>query len=1218
MAQHISIRVPWTDNDYCGCICNNPTCNTSCLRLKNISENKNAVQEQEYAGCKMVDMDFESPCIAEGGAFMCSNSLSRTVNHPYKMSGNPSHKHFAPTNLDYPAFSLPARPFGWTMLNKGDADKYANIDSLSAKFDINFDKSREPNLGFETIWIQDKQNQRAVFDSFYKDVIAKKSLVIPYAKQVPFSEDTKRVIIGVGFVENITIPPEYKYSGSGEIRSILWETMLEHSIRPERKNGFLLPYNEMLNYAKTHPEFDLESVIVYADDEYFEEFSYATEHLSHDAVMSVLLKIIKALEIIKKCVPGNWDECIAWTKARCEEVSKDRGLYPGASEVLTAMGFEKSYSIVREVKSNISTDEQFFKSLKHAIEKPADYLSPEIAISIKKTEQQAFLSIDELREEFIQLLSRFSLSTLQAEILINKGYRNKKSKYVSVDAIQSPDECFVENPYLLYLNTRLLRPEFRISLHNVDRAVFAKSSSSQSYLSSPNDEKRILAIMVYILEQKALMGHTVYPLNNLISDMNNLPMSPQLTVTPDIIKSINYRNEIIAKTISNGQIVFKLSRLDEVDNVILRAVEKRVKTANRHTVNENWENIVNQAFIDTKFSTEEQRAREEKTAILKELAEARLSVLIGSAGTGKTTLLSLLCKAKQISDGGILLLAPTGKSRVRLGQAMRKQNVDFNAQTVAQFLMANNRFDYDTMIYHLSDTPAPTLPQTVIVDECSMLTEEMFGALLQTLSKVHRIILVGDPNQLPPIGAGRPFTDLVNFLRKDINKFPRVGNSFGELTIPRRQKDENDKRFDLSLAKWFTNSDNTDLDDEIFNELQNNQCSSNISFKKWESTEQLQKLVLETISEETGMSDINDLDGFDFSLGGKVKDVWMNFGETIEKIEDWQILSPYRNDVEIGTSYINQIIHSQYRDKNLPSGIKHKYKKRKTEHPLGSDGIIYGDKVINIRNQTKSGYSSQNCLNYIANGEVGIVENIITKNNQHQIRFSSQPESNYRFSSKNSDDTESDLELAYALTIHKAQGSEFKKVILILSDTCKLISKELLYTAITRQSEKLIILYNRDASDLKRFSSSEYSATALRLTDLFEQPSAIEHKNTLYENCLIHRTANKEFVRSKSEVIIADALHDSHIDYTYEKPLTLNDGKTYYPDFTIDDAESGMIFYWEHCGMMDNKVYSDRWKNKKKLYENNGIIEGINLIVTYDDKGAIDSHEIRNIIKKFF
>ena len=144
--------------------------------------------------------------------------------------------------------------------------------------------------------------------------------MIPYAKQVPFVDDAKRVVMGVGYIVSITEPPEHNYTEKKKIRSILWETMLGHSIRDDRKNGFLLPYREMMEYAEEHPDFDIRSITVFADDEYFDEFSYATEHLSYDAVISVLLQIIKSLEIIKDCIPGNWNECIKWTRERLNEV----------------------------------------------------------------------------------------------------------------------------------------------------------------------------------------------------------------------------------------------------------------------------------------------------------------------------------------------------------------------------------------------------------------------------------------------------------------------------------------------------------------------------------------------------------------------------------------------------------------------------------------------------------------------------------------------------------------------------------------------------------------------------------------------------------------------------------------------------------------------------------------------------------------------------------
>jgi len=73
-------------------------------------------------------------------------------------------------------------------------------------------------------------------------------------------------------------------------------------------------------------------------------------------------------------------------------------------------------------------------------------------------------------------------------------------------------------------------------------------------------------------------------------------------------------------------------------------------------------------------------------------------------------------------------------------------------------------------------------------------------------------------------------------------------------------------------------------------------------------------------------------------------------------------------------------------------------------------------------------------------------------------------------------------------------------------------------------------------------------------------------------------------VRSKSEVIIADHLARLGVEYGYEQPLTI-DGVTKYPDFTIEDAESGNNFYWEHCGMLHVPSYAERWREKKEWYK---------------------------------
>ena len=1221
MAQHLSIRIPWKDNGYSGLVCDKPCYNNSCLRLKNISINRDDNLEESLKGKPIAGHEQEIPCLSEGGVFMSENTHKKTTIHPYRSPKSMTHSHFLDTELMFRPFSLPARPFAWTMLRKGDDRGDQNIQRLISQYNINYDASREPELGFPTNWVQDAENQRAIFKTFYQHVIPTKSLVLPYAKQVPFLDDAKRVVMGVGYVESVVDPPEHKHTEAGSLRSILWETMIGHSIRNDRKNGFLLPYREMMDYAETHPDFDIKSVTVISEDDFFEEFSYATEHVSYDAVINVLLQTIKALEIIKECIPGNWQECSDWTHERLNEVWLDRGAYPGLGSMLCCVGFKFGKVIADEIKSKIGERASYEEYVSETVRNPAKYLSYEACESIRNTEQKSFLSFSDERRSLFWLLSRMSLSVDQANILFNTEYRNRAG-------INCSDSEIIQNPYKLYEDTRMMTDENRIPISKVDMAIFPPNEISTLYpipspttLDSENDQRRIRAISISILENQAQKGHTVYPENQLIIDINNLPIKPSCRATIDVFNSIRtfLEDELIHVECDNDIAIYQLRRFSEIDDVIRKAVHNR-KKGKRHEISEDWGEIVNIAFDSSKLTESEKRARKEKIAILSELSQSRISVLIGGAGTGKTTLLSLLCKSQQIHNGGVLLLAPTGKARVRMSQAMKEQGVRFTAKTVAQFLVSNGRFNPITMQYKLSDKVAPDVPNTVIIDECSMLTEEMFGALIQSLKKAHRIIFVGDPNQLPPIGAGRPFIDLVRFLKKDITDFPRVGKCFGELTVTRRQQnDSEDLRADMALAEWFSDS-NSDLDDEVFSRLQGNDCENNISFISWETPEELEQLIFQTIAKETMMSGIDDSKFFDFSIGGVPNGKWMNFGSNPHKVDDWQILSAYRNNATIGTATINRYIHQKYRSQDTYAN--NIYQKRRTRHPLGTDGITFGDKVINIRNRRLNGYPQNNCENFVANGEVGIVERIWQKpkdkRNTHQIRFSSQPDHNYNWPSVVIDEGNCDLELAYALTVHKAQGSEFSKVFLVLEEPSHLLSKELLYTAITRQTERLVILYNKEAYHLRKYSTKAYSDIACRFTNLFDAPNIVEYKQRYFEESLIHLTLNGELVRSKSEVIIANMLHDKGIVYEYEKELDLGEDGFKIPDFTIDDAESGLLFYWEHCGMMTDETYRKRWEQKKEQYKKHGIIEGDNLIISYDNSnGSINSVEILNLINQY-
>jgi hypothetical protein len=382
--------------------------------------------------------------------------------------------------------------------------------------------------------------------------------------------------------------------------------------------------------------------------------------------------------------------------------------------------------------------------------------------------------------------------------------------------------------------------------------------------------------------------------------------------------------------------------------------------------------------------------------------------------------------------------------------------------------------------------------------------------------------------------------------------------------------------------------------------------------------------------------------GFDATLGGEAWNDMRFFnarkGEkrgAAETAEGWQILSPVRSAAH-GVPDLNRLIHKRFREPLIEASRKEGWQ-RKFPKPMGSEEIVYGDKVINLANtdpklwwnKHRKVYPSKDDA-YIANGEIGMAVGYFWRRGQPDLRwkleveFSSQPGFKYDFTSRDfSEEGNAVLELAYALTVHKSQGSEFGTVILVLPNPCRLLSRELLYTALTRQKDRVVILHQGPRSELRKYSSDDRSETARRLTNLFIAPSPIEVDGRFFEEHLIHRTARGEMVRSKSEVIIANALAAKGLDYAYERPLTIH-GVTKYPDFTIEDMESGRTIFWEHCGMLHVPSYRRRWEEKLAWYrehdiaphEQNGGANGT-LVVTRDEaNGSIDSALISSLVDK--
>ncbi|MTV50510.1 AAA family ATPase [Heliobacillus mobilis] len=1239
---HLSVRVPWHDGGWNGTVCTHPQENTSCLRLKRISEEKDDAQELAVAGKSIADLPNEQwpPCALERGMFMADFEYHRIAKHPLAEFNRQTHGHFRPTPLRYPPYSVASVPFRWMLK--------VSKDELESVYPLQLDENREPPLNFKNNWWQEKSNQKQLLDCFHSH-LQPGSLCFLYAKQVPFVEDHRRVIIGIGRINHIGEAIEYETNGSNDFGASLWETMVQHSIRPDFTDGFIFPYQEIFARVKEQPDFDYTPMIAFAPVEKMLEFSYTSEHVSQDTAIECLITCAEALHAIKKEFEGPWDQCLQWIDERISEIWQARGPFPGLGACLTAFGIKLGNFVAQALHENLTEDQSIWDLVDQLFRDPSSLLPPALVKNVGPELQKAWQSLPPTRRSLFQLLCRFNLTIAQACLLYIPELRRKQG-------LATTDEQIIENPYLIYEQTRLLLEP--VSFWTIDKGMLPDESIQTKYpipepsaLQSDFDPRRIRAAAIQILEEAAESGHSLLPKSDVIAAIQNLPIPTLKHVHNDIIAIIEpgFSPEIVFVEMAVGERAYQLKRYEEIGSLVRDKIRKRTK-GKRHSIHADWRQLLNDQLDktdghndsdDTELDPLEEQARIEKSAILKELAESRFSVLIGPAGTGKTTLLSVLISQAQIHQGGVLLLAPTGKARVRLESVAKEAKIE--AYTVAQFLGRRKRYDYQTCRFFLRHEKGEPTPETVIVDEASMLTEDMLGALLESMEGVKRLILAGDPKQLPPIGTGRPFVDIVSYLTPENNNqtFPKVGNGYGQLTIPRRQsedKDDNDVdsknddtggnlRADLRLAQWFAQEKVAPSEDELFDPGFSFNDSEHLRFIQWEREEELPEILKQVIIEELNLTDETDERQFDISLGGVIDGKYISFQTDLKEngkhspakgVENWQILSPVNNSI-FGVTRINRFIHQTFRKQKMASAQKRF--NRYFPKPMGPEKLVYGDKVINTYNHGRDYIYPKDGLRYIANGEIGLVVGQFAKNASHfNVEFASQPGYTYEFKSSDfSDEGNPLLELAYALTVHKSQGSEFGLVIFIMPKHSQLLSPELLYTALTRQKNRIVILHQGPRTEMLKYASSKYSETARRYTNLFEAPKMFNFKGIYLEDRLIHRTVRGELVRSKSEVIIADLLHMHNLNYTYEKELKIDDDVKL-PDFTIEDDDSGTIYYWEHLGMLHDPAYKRRWEAKLAWYRAKGIFpieEGGNLIITEDDaRGGIDSAVIQRIIEE--
>ena len=402
-----------------------------------------------------------------------------------------------------------------------------------------------------------------------------------------------------------------------------------------------------------------------------------------------------------------------------------------------------------------------------------------------------------------------------------------------------------------------------------------------------------------------------------------------------------------------------------------------------------------------------------------EAARNGVLVITGGPGTGKTTTINALIKFFESEGMEILLAAPTGRAAKRMSET-----TGYEAQTIHRLLeISGGMSDDDKGGSHFErDESNPLETDVIIIDEMSMVDMSLMCSLLKAVVVGTRLILVGDVNQLPSVGPGNVLRDIIASEAFPVVKLSKIFRQAAESDI-------------IVNAHKINRGEPIVLDNK----------SKDFFLLKRDQSNVIINVMLQLILQK--MPKYVDATPYDI-----------------------QVLTPMRKG-ELGVERLNQVLQ-QY----LNPAAKDKAEKE-TNHGLFREG----DKVMQIKNNYQIEWEVRNSRGFLLNsgtgvfnGDCGIIREINLFAEHVVVEFEEGKTVQYGFAMLD------ELELAYAVTIHKSQGSEYPAVVLpLLSGPRMLFNRNLLYTAVTRAKKCVTIVGKqetveqmiRNESDLKRYSS---------------------------------------------------------------------------------------------------------------------------------------------------
>lgn len=1172
MVAHLTARLAWHDNGWNGEICEKPICNSYCVGRHSypgdvIARERDLATEKQNAGRPIAELP-------SSGLPPCTYSVNAFGLDPIKGYSNPPN-----------FFGEEARRTEW----------FIPFTTVSV-------------WPYEAMYEDDVTDERGRFDNserarkaeeFFSKIEENRSLIFYYANYSnPFSEEEspRYVLVGVSRIREIGNHLFYEGS-SNHIKErfaggLIWARNIS-SHYPEE--GLRLPYHRYHDDPEVRASF-----AVFPDNP--RTCKYGARLLANDDAIGLLEQFLGAIDALKKIGDDseNWDVREDWLTDRIAELWDKRGLYPGLLNVLSLLGASKAREPARkliEAGKSKEAHEIFFNSVDENHEAPQFGLTG-------RTQRRVFrqwqLQSEATRSLLRDILPRFDLEVKQMERIVSEDGNTR-------DAHGLPNDpaVMLDNPYLLsecYIGDS---PDDTIPWGAVDRGVLPSPELGGEHLSGMefNDARRLRALCVEQLRREP--NQTFRAAKNVLAEVNT-----RLSYLPEW-KSVSFTQryfEIDQSVLEQALVLRPKSEClwlylrqvydDErdIETQLTKLSRRPDLTLDRPFDEQDWcdEILDKKSSLLDKAENFYTDAVEAQATACAAVFRRPLSVITGAAGTGKTTVICAMVNAIRQTEGdgtAIMIMAPTGKASDRVRDKFHEREIErVEISTVHSFLAKGGWLNENLTFKRKGGKSLGG--GTIIVDEASMLDLSLMATLVRAIDWQHvrRFVLVGDPNQLPPIGRGRVFADTIQWLsEKHLGSIVRLDQNLRQM----ENKVENNGTGILRLAKLFVTENGTndgqkapiELEELLAQVHKGGEVDDDLSVMYWDDLSTLSDHLIKTIEGEMETHTDSPLDP------EKPYELWRAAFD--RNPERYQVLTPHRGE-PYGVEALNEAIQSR-----IAGGVIDWYGV--------VDGITLYDKVIQFRNRPQSNpiaaYNFQTRqLEYIEvfNGQIGFVQKHgFDKDKRRfflkrfQVQFSRKEDFGVGYGRDLAHDrreaVEENLELAYAISIHKAQGSEFNHTyILIPKSKGRTLSSELIYTALTRATKHCTLFIQGDVSTLLSARRLENIQTRLINSSLFDGffhavPDELIQRKDWYEEGKIHEDLAGNMVRSKSEVIIANLLHDRDIPFEYETLLKAPDGTMYLPDFTI--TWNGEKWYWEHWGLTSSESYRKHRDVKVEWYK---------------------------------